>query len=627
MNPSGRLHLPDLLRLLLRELRRRGVLRAASVYVVGAWVAIQAGDIILPKLGFPDNAVVAVIALALAGFPLVVVLSWIYRVGMDREAVPAEAELAGGQLRVAVGVAMLLGIAALGSAGWVALQRGDRARMSPASGPPLDRVAVLYFTDLTRDSSLAYLAPALTGALIDHLGDVEGLKVISRGGVTPYREHPVTPDSLARALGVGAVVEGEVLKVGDRVRVSVQLFEAPAGTVLTSVELDRHRAAPLALVQSVVLEVGDSLLAQLGRERRVRRWIAGTTNPEAWSLLQRAQRNSERARELLLRSDDSGALIELDAADSLLARAERLDPGYAEATVQRAQLAQHRAMVLLRSQPQAVAQVLATGEAHATRALRRRQDAAAYEQRGVLRNLRAVFAAPEDTAGAASLWAEVEADARAALALDDQRIRARTLLAQVLEGRGAFDQAALLLEEAYALDAYQENAAYTVDRLFTLNFEQAHDSAAAYWCRELRRRKGLVVQTASCALQLAAWAEARPDVRRARALADSARTADRAGADRYGDELLDVLVAAVMARAGQVDSARAMLQRVRDAQRNYPELLQLQAGVHALLREYEAAGALLREYGQLQPGGGALLAQSRRFSVLPANPLATARPL
>src|SRR6266487_4251221 len=102
----------------------------------------------------------------------------------------------------------------------------------PATGA-LDsrRVAVLYFSDLSRDSSLGHVAAGLTEGLITELQKVHALSVVSANGVAPFRgkEDSLSPDSIARALRASTLVDGSVEPVGDRVRVNVRLVDGTSG--------------------------------------------------------------------------------------------------------------------------------------------------------------------------------------------------------------------------------------------------------------------------------------------------------------------------------------------------------------------------------------------------------------
>ena len=109
-------------------------------------------------------------------------------------------------------------VLALLLAGQFVRDRWLRPRAPPGAGRDPRRIAVLYFDDRSPDGNLRYLADGLTEGLIYELGQVRALSVISRYGVAPYRNANVTPDSVARSLDVGTLVEGTVAKSGNRDR-------------------------------------------------------------------------------------------------------------------------------------------------------------------------------------------------------------------------------------------------------------------------------------------------------------------------------------------------------------------------------------------------------------------------
>jgi TolB-like protein len=125
--------------------------------------------------------------------------------------------------RVELAAAVAVMVVALGVA-FVARRRAAPAAAGTGGLDPR-HVAVLYFEDQSRDSSLGYLADGLTEALIDQLDQVHSLDVISRNGVAPYRHAKASRDSIARALAAGTLVEGSVEPVRDRVRATVRLVD------------------------------------------------------------------------------------------------------------------------------------------------------------------------------------------------------------------------------------------------------------------------------------------------------------------------------------------------------------------------------------------------------------------
>jgi serine/threonine protein kinase len=84
----------------LAELRRRRVYRAAATYLAVAFVALQGADIVFPALSLPAWTLSALVGVTMAGFPIVLVLTWVYdlnRSGIERTAEPAAAALLPGE--------------------------------------------------------------------------------------------------------------------------------------------------------------------------------------------------------------------------------------------------------------------------------------------------------------------------------------------------------------------------------------------------------------------------------------------------------------------------------------------------------------------------------------------------
>src|SRR6266513_928791 len=122
-------------------------------------------------------------------------------------------------------------VAVVALVGWLVFGRGGGPHLTSSGGLDARRVAVLYFTDLSRDSSLGHVAAGLTEGLIRELQKVSALAVVSANGVAPFRgkEDSVPRDSIARALHAGTLVDGSVEPVGDRVRVTVRLVDGISG--------------------------------------------------------------------------------------------------------------------------------------------------------------------------------------------------------------------------------------------------------------------------------------------------------------------------------------------------------------------------------------------------------------
>jgi TolB-like protein/DNA-binding winged helix-turn-helix (wHTH) protein len=101
---------------------------------------------------------------------------------------------------------------------------------APSNSPlPLIRsLAVLPLENLSGDASQDYFADGMTDELITHLAQIRDLRVISRSSMMTYKQSRKPLAEIARELDVQAVVEGGVLRSGERVRITAQLIRVPA---------------------------------------------------------------------------------------------------------------------------------------------------------------------------------------------------------------------------------------------------------------------------------------------------------------------------------------------------------------------------------------------------------------
>ena len=129
------------------------------------------------------------------------------------------------------------------------------------STPPanIQSIAVLPFSNLSGDPSQDYFADAMTEELTSDLGNIAALRVISRTSTMHYKKTPKTTPEIARELNVDGVIEGSVLRSGDRVRITAQLINARTDRHLWSESYERDLKDVLAL-QS---EIAHSIVGQV----------------------------------------------------------------------------------------------------------------------------------------------------------------------------------------------------------------------------------------------------------------------------------------------------------------------------------------------------------------------------
>lgn len=272
----------------LAELKRRKVFRVTAVYGAASFGILQAADILFPRIGLPDWTVTLVAALALAGFPLALILSWAYErtpAGVQKTdpAVTGELEAIASEParnRWPLGLAAIGGVLLLGFSAWWVL-----GRPAAAEARTYDSIAVLPFVDMSGDLENEYLGDGLAEELLNALAGVDGLKVASRTSTFAFKGTNVGATAIGDSLEVATVLEGSVRTSPDRLRVTAQLIDADTGFHLWSETYDRAPADLLDIQDDLTQQIMEALAVQLapvtaGGERPGAQ--RGTENPEAY---------------------------------------------------------------------------------------------------------------------------------------------------------------------------------------------------------------------------------------------------------------------------------------------------------------------------------------------------------
>jgi TolB-like protein/Tfp pilus assembly protein PilF len=143
-------------------------------------------------------------------------------------------------------------------------RRGYRFMASINAGPrQMESLVVLPLENLSRDPEQEYFADGLTEALINSLAKIAALQVISRTTTMRYKKTDKTLPQIARELNVDTLIEGTVLRSGERVRISVQLIDAHTDTHLWAQSYDRDLRDILALHAEVAQAVAREVQVKL----------------------------------------------------------------------------------------------------------------------------------------------------------------------------------------------------------------------------------------------------------------------------------------------------------------------------------------------------------------------------
>jgi serine/threonine protein kinase len=515
----------------------------------------------------------------------------------------------------AIGLAAVLTIAIVAGAWRV---WGDRITGTDSGNKELrfepKRIAVLYFKDLTPTHQLGYLADGLTESVIDQLQAVPSLEVIAKNSVQHIRQNNIAPDSAARLLKAGSLLGGTVQAIGDRVGVRITLTDGNTGRELERASFDHPAGDPLSLREELVKDVADFLRQRIGEQIQLQEWKTGTRNQDAWVLAQRAERALKDAEGLSSAGDTAGARETLHIADSLALLSQSRDRAWVQPVVMRGTVAFRQSRIS--SSPTEMKKWTDEALKSAEDAVARDpRNPAALELRGTLHYwqwLNDLIPDPKESAAALRL---AEEDLRKAVLIDAHRAGAWSVLSSLATNTGNPSDAAYSARRAYEEDAYLSAAGDIVWRLYNTAYDNENPIEAAKWCDEGRRRFPSNPRFVQCQLWLLTMRGAKPNIAHAWKLVDTLRSVTPASEWAFSGREGAMLVAGALARAGQPDSARHVLERSRGNPEIDPsrDLVIDEAVVRTILGDKTEALRLLKDYLVANPDHRAGMATTQSW--------------
>jgi TolB-like protein/Flp pilus assembly protein TadD len=250
----------------LTELKRRNVYRAAVAYGVVAWFLTQLTTQVFPFFEIPNSAVRFVVIALAVGFPIAMLLSWLYEftpegIVRTEDLDPVQArsvQRASGRILdfIIIGVLLLV----------IAMMIVGRRPFYSQTGESISQksIAVLPFQNLSADPENAFFTDGVQDEILNNLAKIADLKVISRTSAMQYKTGVKRNlREIANELGVAHVVEGSVQRAANRVRVSAQLIDARNDTHVWVEKYDRDLADVFAIQSEVAQKIADQLQAKL----------------------------------------------------------------------------------------------------------------------------------------------------------------------------------------------------------------------------------------------------------------------------------------------------------------------------------------------------------------------------
>lgn len=241
------------------ELKRRKVVKVGAAYLVVAWLAVQAASIGFPAFDAPPWVLRIFILISLLGFPIAVVMAWVF--DLTSEGVKLDASASGSKRLFTV--AALLVVLALGwyFYGQPSFRKGDAATPAEADR---NSIAVLPFANMSGKTSEDYFSDGMTEELLNVLARVPQLKVVARTSVFQFKGKGGDIREIGRKLGVTNIVEGSVRRDGPEVRITAQLVRVADGFHIWSETYDRKLESVFALQDQIARRIADALKVSLG---------------------------------------------------------------------------------------------------------------------------------------------------------------------------------------------------------------------------------------------------------------------------------------------------------------------------------------------------------------------------
>jgi TolB-like protein len=316
------------------ELKRRNVVRAAGLYLVGAWLLTQVASTVLPMFGASEWLPRTIVSLLAIGFIPALIFSWVFELtpqGLKRdEDVRPEESIAPQTARRMDRMIIAVLLLALGYFVFDKFVLTPRRQAVQSHGSSLPNesdslansksIAVLPFENLSSDKENAYFADGIQDEILTRLAKIAALKVISRTSTQKYKTAPENIREVGKQLGVANLLEGSVQKVANAVHVNVQLIRAATDEHLWAESYNRKLDDVFGVEGEVATAIADQLNARLSLSEQKAVTAKPTQNTAAYDAYLRGVAFQGRVDDLITNWSKSAEAF---------AEAVRLDPEFA----------------------------------------------------------------------------------------------------------------------------------------------------------------------------------------------------------------------------------------------------------------------------------------------------------
>jgi TolB-like protein len=311
------------------ELKNRNVYKVATAYVVSAWLIIQVVGTMGSNLNWPDSVAALVTKILIVGFPISLVLAWIYeltpqgfkRTGNSQEDTNENKKVGRRLNQIIIGLmALALTLVLAERLFFTGVLSGIYSKEAT--------IAVLPFKNDSPEEKNTYFCNGITEGVRENLSKIPSFSVISRTSVEQYRENPLPVAEIAKELGVNYVLEGSVLRLENRSMIRARLIFASEDRQMWSQEYDRELEDIFAVLAEVTKNIAEELET--------------TISPEVLKNIEELPTEDLTAYDYYLQGREHMNIYglgsnknDLEHADHLFQRALALDTAFAKAFVER----------------------------------------------------------------------------------------------------------------------------------------------------------------------------------------------------------------------------------------------------------------------------------------------------
>ena len=320
--------MPNKLSQFWQELKRRNVVRVATVYAGAAFVILELVDILAPSLGLPAWTLNLVLILLIVGFFIAVIVSWIYDIHPGGGIVKTEPVPSGkseGTTGTSNGWKIASYISFIVIVGLIVLNI-----IPHSSNRNLEKsIAILPFINDSPDEENTYFINGIMEEVLLNLQAIKELRVPGRTSVEQYRTQNKSIPKIAEELGVNYIVEGSGQKYGDRIVLRVQLLEGATDKHLWGDSYEKEITSTEVIIEiqsQIAQSIASELQAVITPDVKLIIDKIPTTDLTAYDLYQRGM---DYYLDYAIRND----LKALDRAESYFHEALGIDSTYANAYV------------------------------------------------------------------------------------------------------------------------------------------------------------------------------------------------------------------------------------------------------------------------------------------------------